>query len=210
MANILVFGASIAQGYYDKEGGWVDRLKRYFLEQEIIHKWEQSVNVFNLALSGNTTTNILFRIAKETPQRIWGKHEAIFVFEIGLNDSIIIKGKPKIPLGNFRKNLTLLVKFCKKYSNKIIFLGLTPVEEGKVTPMPWSPTEYWYNERIKNYDTVLKKFCKDNNLGHIELFERLNRLNLKNYLADGGHPNTKGHELIFETVKNFLEEKKYI
>ena len=29
MANILVFGDSIGQGYNDEEDGWVDRLKKY-------------------------------------------------------------------------------------------------------------------------------------------------------------------------------------
>ena len=141
MANILVFGASVAQGYYDTEGGWADRLKRYFIQEELKNNWEQSINVFNLALSGDTSKDVLSRIAKETTQRIWGNHEVIFIFEIGTNDSIIINDKPKVPLSEFRKNLNQLLKFCKIYSDKIIFLGLMPIEESKVTPMPWSPTE---------------------------------------------------------------------
>ena len=89
-------------------------------------------------------------------------------------------------------------------------MGLTQVDETKVTPMPWSPTEFWYNERIKKYDGILKKYCIENKLNYIEMSDLFNRPNYKKYLDDGGHPNTKGHKLIFEIVKNFLEEKKYI
>lgn len=210
MANILVYGASVAQGFYDTGGGWADRLKRYFIQEELKNNWEQSINVFNQALSGDTTKDILSRIAKETTQRLWGKHEAIFIFEAGTNDSIIIDGKPKVPLKEFKNNLNQLLRFCKTYSNKIIFLGLTPIDESKVAPMPWSPTESYFSERIKKYNDTIKLFSHKNDLGFIDLYEEFTKVEFKKYLHDGVHPNSEGHKKIFEIVRDFLVKEKLI
>src|SRR3989344_1010829 len=210
MANILVFGASIAQGYYDTEGGWADRLKRYFIQEELKHNWEQSINVFNLALSGDTSKDVLSRISKETKQRIWSNHKLIFIFEIGTNDSIIINGKPKVPLSEFRKNLNQLLKFCKTYSDKIIFLGLTPVDEPRVTPMTWSPSESYLSERIKKYNDEVKVFSNRNNLGFVDLHREFTKVDFKKNLHDGVHPNSQGHKKIFEIVRDFLVKEKLI
>ena len=210
MANILVFGASIAQGYYDKEGGWIDRLKKYFLEQEIIHKWEQSINVFNLAISGNTTSEILERLKLETKPRNYKSHKLIFLFEIGLNDSIIIKGKDKVSLKIFQKSLNEIIDFAKKYSKNIIFLGLTPVEEEKVSPMPWSPTESYSNKRIEEYDAIIRNVCKNYKVKYLDLFKYTNKQGFIKHLDDGVHPNSEGHRKIFEIVRDFLVKEKII
>ncbi len=210
MANILVFGDSIGQGYYDVEGGWVDRLKRYYLEEEIKQKWEQSVNIFNLSISGDTSKEILSRFKRETIPRSWESHETIFIFAFGINDSITIDQRNKVPTPKFKSNLSQIINYAPKYSKKIIFLELTPVEEYKVTPMPWSPTESYYEKEVEKYDKILKQVCKKNNVVYLELFKQTSKEEFKKYLDDGVHPNSKGHKLILETVKNFLEEKKYI
>ena len=208
MANILVFGDSIGQGYYDKEGGWVDRLKRHFLEQEIVHKWEQSVNVFNLSISGDSIKEILSRLENEINPRSWKEHKTITIFAVGVNDSeIILKNKKHLlSIRSFTQNLNKLIKLSKKFSDKIIFIGLTPVDESKVNPIPWNIEKAYINKEIKIYDKIIQDICRNNNLPYIYLFNKLTKKNL----FDGAHPNTKGHEIIFETVKNFLEEKKYI
>jgi len=207
MANILVFGDSIGQGYYDKEGGWVDRLKRYFLQEEIINKWKKSVNVFNLSISGDTTKEILNRLENEIQPRNWSEHETIVIFAVGINDSIVFtNGENKTPVNIFKKNLDKLIKRAKKYSNNIIFISFTPIEQSKVDPMPWSLKEHVITQYVERYDKILRDFCKTNNLLYIYLYDKLTIQDL----SDGLHPNDSGHKTIFEIVKNLLEEKKYI
>ena len=211
MTNVLIFGDSIAYGDYDLQGGWATRLKVYCAKKAITQKLKKDINVFIQANPwGDTSQEVLEKLDVEVKPRVWSNHEAIFIFAFGINDAILIAGKSKVTLSKFKSNLNEIVNIAKKYSNKMIFLGPTHVDEIKVTPMPWSPTEYWYNNRIKKYNQFLKDFCSKNNLDFIDFFNRFNKMNYKHLLFDGAHPNTKGHELIFKTVKNFLEEKKYI
>jgi lysophospholipase L1-like esterase len=48
--------------------------------------------------------------------------------------------------------------------------------------------------------------CEKENLYFIDMFDLLK----KNDLEDGLHPNAKGHEKIFEKVKDYLIENKII
>ena len=210
MANVSVFGDSIAQGYFDKEGGWVDRLKKYFLNQEIDGKISRSVNVFNLGKSGDTSREIGVRFKQEASPRKWGTHKAVLILAIGLNDSIIINGHAKVTKQQFKKNLVKIINASKSLSGQTIFVGPTPVDESKVTPMPWSETEYYHNERIGEYDKTIQEVCEKYKLGYVNLFKIFNNLEYKKLLYDGAHPNTEGHKLIFETVKDFLIDKKYV
>jgi len=206
MANILVFGDSIAHGDYDSEGGWVDRLKRHLKVLFLKGKISEDIDLYNLCVDGDTSKEVLERLEYECAARCWDKKINSIVFAIGINDSIIINDKNKTPKAKFKNNLEKLYSIASKYANIIIFVGLTPVEETKVTPMPWSPEESWLLKEIKKYDGIIQNFCKENDLPYLYLYDKLT---IKD-LADGAHPNTKGHEIIFQTVKNFLEEKKYI
>jgi len=208
MANILVFGDSFVQGHYDVEGGWVDRIKRYYIQKSLDTNFEEYYEVYNLGRAGDTTIDLLKRFSNELNARYWDDPVTIIIIAVGINDSeIILKSRKNlVPEELFIQNLEKLTKLSKQYTNKLIFIGLSPVEEVKVNPIPWNLEKAYVNKEVKNYDKQIKIFCEKSNLEYIYLQDKLN----KNHLADGVHPNTKGHEMIFETVKNFLEEKKYL
>jgi lysophospholipase L1-like esterase len=211
MMNILVFGDSIAFGDYDKEGGWVDRLKRHFITKAVNQELKQDINIYNLSTPrGDTTKDILTRLTNEIPPRHWKHHETVLIFAIGINDSIIEKGENWVSKTKFRSNLKRIIKISRNYSNKIFFLSPTPVEEEKVTPMPWSPNESYFNKEIKQYVKIMEEVCKTHKINYLSLFDYFINLNYKSLLFDGAHPNTKGHKLIFEIVKDFLKKKKLI
>ena len=91
MAQILVFGDSISYGKWDKEGGFVQRMKN-FLDEETLSKSENEHTIYNLGVSGNTTEDLLERFEFETKQRLKeDDEELIFIFAIGVNDSQFIK-----------------------------------------------------------------------------------------------------------------------
>ncbi|MBU4142032.1 SGNH/GDSL hydrolase family protein [Patescibacteria group bacterium] len=85
-----------------------------------------------------------------------------------------------------------------------------PIDESKVDPIPWLPEVSYKNEYIKRYDKIIKSVCAENKIAFIEIFEKLKKENCKNLLEDGVHPNSKGHEKIFEIVKDYLIENKII
>lgn len=205
MCQIIAFGDSITYGFWDKEGGWVARLRKY-LEKKV---WVADENwyVYNLGNPGDTSREILNRFKSETNARL-NNTPVIFIFAVGTNDSQLLlqeNNRVKITLNEYRENLQKIIKTGQEYSSQIIFLGLTLVKNNRT-----DEESVYKNKNIKKYDQVLKEICAANNVYYIDIISRWKKQNYKTLLEDGLHPNSKGHKIIFETVKTFLEEKKLI
>lgn len=127
----------------------------------------------------------------------------IIVFAIRVNDAQFIHStnNNRISDDDFRNNLEKLYKIAKKFTPKIIFVGLTPVDESKIKPIPWNTDKTYTNERIKKFDRIIEVFCSKNNLKFIPINDLLNN----DDLIDGLHPNTQGHIKMFERIKPEIE-----
>lgn len=199
MKSICVFGDSTAWGAWDMEkGGWVNRLWLYTGE-----KTDGECEIYNLSISGGTTETILERFESEAKIR---EADAI-IFQSGGNDPYL-KGKNgpnQISIDQFRQNLEEIIRKAKNITPNIIFIGFKNVDETKTMPVSWKDI-YYVNAEIKKYDEVMKSVCQENNIPYLDIFGLLN----KEDFEDGLHPNTTGHKKIFDKVKNFLEENKWI
>lgn len=211
ITQILVFGDSITYGAWDKEGGWAQRLKK-FLDKKTLSGPETYFLVYNLGVAGDTTKDLLKRFEFETRQRFWEDGETIIIFAIGLNDSQFIHSQNSLqtPPERFKENIQELANLAQKFTQKIIFIGFTPVDESKTTPLPWNIDKSYKNENIQNYNEIIKLFCRENSLLFIEIFEHWIKMGYKSLLEDGLHPNSAGHQRIFETIKDFLVENKVL
>ena len=192
MSNkICIFGASITHGFYDTElGGWADRLKQYIGFKKVTH-------VYNLGISSDTTEDLLKRIKIELAAR----KPTLVIFAIGNNDSahVINQNKNQIPIEQFESNVQRLIKAARRYTDKIVYIGLTPVDEKRVNP--WRNNLFFLNKNIKKYDETIEKVCHSENIQFIKLRNQLNSSKYLNQLHDGLHPNARGHQLIFKIVK---------
>lgn len=192
--DICIFGDSITWGAFDPEGGGRANRLRNHLEPD-------GHMVYNCGVSGDSTEDLLFRFKTEATAR----EPELIVFAIGTNDSQYIHSKdnPRTTLEQFEKNLEELIKQSKDFTEKILFVGLTEVEEEKVMPIPWSNKNIFYdNENFKQYDGIIKKVCVESKLPYVEVSDLLQR----GELSDGLHPNSKGHEKLFKAIKDKLEE----
>jgi len=198
--TICIFGDSIAWGAVDPEnGGWVAQLRRYFETNDY------DIAVYNQGVSGDNTDDLLARFKVECEAR----EPQIIIFAIGINDSQYVKTKDnsRLSLEKFQNNLVELINQAKNFSDKIIFVGLTKVEESKVMPIPWSDEEKFYdNDNIVKYNAVIKKISNDNNLLFVDLLDLLDPSNLD----DGLHPNPEGHKKMFLKIKEFLLTNKIV
>jgi lysophospholipase L1-like esterase len=206
MTKFFVFGDSITYGAWDKVGGWVQRL-RAFIEE----KYPEEHLIYNLGISGDTSDLLLERLEFETKKRIEGKI-TIFIFQLGLNDSAFLSTKKDfwVSQEKFRCNLREIIKISKKISKKIFFLGITPVDEAKTQPVVWDKRVTYKNENIKKYDEIIKEVCNTERVAFIEIFDKFYKIGYKRLLQDGLHPNSEGHEKIFEIVKDFLIKNSLI
>ena len=200
MTKILIFGDSITWGACDTEGGWASRLWGHFYKKQ---REGFDYSVYNLGISGNTTEDLLERFEFETKQRLKEEEEILFIFAIGINDSQFIHSKKALryTLEEFQENIQKLIDLAKKYSSKITFLSLTPVDDSKRDPTPWNTDKSYKKEYVKQFDEKVKEVCEKNKVKYIYMFDKLEL----NDLEDGLHPNNEGHRKMFGVIKENLE-----
>ncbi len=156
---------------------------------------------------------MLERFEFETKQRIYKGEEIIIIFAIGVNDSCFVENKNIFLVieSDFKKNIQKLIGIAGKYSSKIVFVGLMPVEESKTNPIPWSTTgKYYKNKYIKKYDEIIKSICRKKNVYFIDMLGEFSKLDYKKLLEDGLHPNSAGHKKMFEIVRDFLADREIV
>jgi len=192
--TICIFGDSIVWGSWDpEEGGWVSRLRCY------LETSDYEIRIYNCGVSGNNTDKLLQRFDVEAAAR----EPNIVIFAIGINDSQYVNSKnnSRVLIERFQNNLQKLISKAKKFTQKIIFLSLTKVDESKTMPVPWDTTKYYDEENVKKYNSKIKDICNKNSLQFINIFDLLDNSDLE----DGLHPNQEGHKKIFLKIKDFLQ-----
>lgn len=196
--NILVFGDSIVYGAWDDESaGWVNRL-RLALE----NKNDCYYNIFNLGIPGETTINVKERFNYECKHRHDINAQTIIIFSVGINDSYIVAGKNNVSILDFKNNILDLINMSKKYTENILFIGLSKVNEEQVCPLPWDNSISYLNKEILKFDEILKNVCKENKISYLDIFHLFKITDLQ----DGLHPNSKGHKKLCDEVLKQIEK----
>lgn len=196
---INVFGDSITWGAYDIEGGWANRLRKYLEERA-----DDYFEVYNLGISGDSTADLLNRIGVESDVR----NPNTIIIAIGANDASYIKSKSDnyIPIAEFKNNLIEIINEARNFTDEIVFVGLTKVDESKTVPVPWNEDVCDTNESASAYNTEMKDICTEASVPFIEMMDLLEDEDL----SDGLHPNSVGYEKMFLRIRDFLLENKII
>ena len=185
MSVICIFGDSITWGAWDLEfGGWVSRLRLHFDKKD-----NYETDVYNCGVDGDYVGDVLKRIDSEAQAR----NPDIIILAIGINDTPHASNPSGTALGNFDNQFKQLLEKAAKHSKKIIILGLTNVDEKR-------GNHGYKNNEISKYNDKIKLLAENINLSFIDLFGNLPT----NEFEDGLHPNAKGHQKIFEKVKEIL------
>ncbi|MDP2671865.1 MAG: GDSL-type esterase/lipase family protein [bacterium] len=182
--NVVVFGDSITWGAFDTEaGGWVERLKTH------LYNKNPDVYIYNCGVSGDFVSHLLSRVEVEAKAR---RPEKV-ILAIGINDSPHSENPQGTRIPDFQEQYKELLEKVQSFTKNIIIVGLTNVDE--------EVDEYYKNQEIKKYDEVVKRIAEESNLPFVEFFGVLE----KDDLADGLHPNAKGHKKILKKVLEKLE-----
>lgn len=209
--RVLVFGDSITQGYWDTEGGWVERIRKHYDEIQITDlDGRDEPTFFNLGISADNSANILARIEAETVARTRHGNLPVIIVQIGVNDSSKdLSGKDEsvsLSIDEYEKNLYNIIKVALPISSKVIFVGLSACDESRTTPVAWGDFHYT-NKAIKQYEDTMKRVAREQGIPFIAIFddfiEQLN--NGKDFFPDGLHPNNDGHKFISKLILNELD-----
>ena len=180
----IIFGDSIAYGLFDNEYcGWTNRIRI---------KLERKNNfVFNLAIPGQNSFDILNKFEQELINRYNKEDEFKIIFSFGIKDTLLISQDNKIDY--FRNNVLEIIKKTKEYTEDIYFIGL-------LKPDITIRKEYKLDNVIL-IDNCLEEICKLQNVKYVRIRDIISN----EYLSDGLHPNEEGHK----KLANIIEEKIY-
>ncbi len=208
---ILAFGSSTTWGSWDENGGWAERLKNYAFQKAKENNYEDYVNVYNLGVDGDNTERLLKRYEIEIQGTTCDDKDLVIIIAMGSNDSQYLSKENQYWVGpqDFENNLNKLVVVANKYNGKVIFLEPTPVDR-RVDSIPWKKEATYTMENRKKYSDIIRKVCQEQNLPFIEILSKFPQGDPNPLLVDGVHPNTRGHEIIFEQVKKYLVESSII
>lgn len=201
--NICIFGDSIAYGAWDDAGGWPDRLRAYLHGQTLRSHFQSYYFCYALGIPGDTTENLMRRFSAECAVR----EPQVIIFAVGINDSRWQEPghTPRVKEDAFRKNVSALIAAARRLTPRIVFIGLTPVDENKT--MPFEPDCAFENERIRYYNDTIRHITQKESVLFLDVATALSPAT---DLEDGLHPNRHGHEKLFALVRDFLTEHALI
>jgi lysophospholipase L1-like esterase len=198
--KIVIIGDSFVQGVGDEsKHGWAKIFKK---------KFEHKYNILIKGFGGNNIYNVLSRIKRD----LIPYQPHFVILEVGINDSRLRKSlgfSNETKIDNFTKGLREFVDGISQsliLKPHFIFIGTTPVVD-EITN-PYKEDKYYSTEESRKYNKIIYDFCKSHKLLFIDVFESFMKVgNLRNILADGLHPNSKGYRIIArEVINKFVKE----
>ncbi len=162
--------------------------------------------IVNLGVSGDTTAGVLNRLANEVRARNLDDKDLAIIFSVGANNAMLEAGKPRSTPKQYKTELEAIFKNASEFSNKLMFVGLTPCDENRTMPVAWGDFTYT-NERLWLMEQTMREVAAIYSIPHVAIFESFqNKQKEQDLFADGLHPNNTGHELIADIVLPELDK----
>ena len=178
LTKIVVLGDSIADGF----GVAKERAYPALLESSLKAKGH-SVQVINAGISGSTTASALSRLKWQLRDK-----PKILVLELGGND-----GLRGIDVDASKQNLSKAILLATKSGVQVLLTGMKlPQNYGKKYRLQF---ESMFQDLSKKHKTAFMPFLLEG-VGGVPEFN----------LADGIHPNEKGHQKIADNLLPYIEK----
>ena len=206
MKKIFIFGDSIAYGAWDPEGGWVERLRQW-LFVTTRGEYNRGTFLYNLSIVGETTAELRKRFPTELAAR-QPASEDLIVFATGINDAQFVHGQPIATPTDVCTHVRVLLQQARAWTPRLCWVGLTPVDEARTTPIPWMPDRAYRNATVAAFEAAIRRTAAAEAIPYIELFSAWTAdRTYQHLLCDGIHPNAAGHAQICERVTAFLHRQ---
>lgn len=196
--TIVAFGNSITATRKTIKQVFAQRLPGLLAELNI------HARVINAGVPGSHTGRIndhdLFKIEHgldRLESAVLAHQPDITIIGFGTNDahidSDLANGPSRIPLKQYRRNLTFMIKQLNEIGSKIILIAPNPL--GEKYPD-------FQNERLKKYVETVTKLSGKFKTGLVDNYQLFQNYELNtnkkidNLMLDSVHPNDQGHRLI--------------
>lgn len=146
--------------------------------------------IINRGINGDTTSGFLQRIEQVTKLN----PKKVFLMG-GINDIFQGFGVEEI----FENHKKIINKLKEKNITPYIYSTLFTASK-----------QNGYNDKVKELNILLKKYCENNKIVFIDLNKILSKdeLLIKNYTHDGLHLNAKAYLLWKDEIKKYIFDKK--
>ncbi|WP_154852570.1 SGNH/GDSL hydrolase family protein [Cyclobacterium xiamenense] len=200
--TVVAFGNSITATRSTVQRVFAQRLPELLAVRGI------TAEVINAGIPGSHTGSIrdhsLFKIrhAKDRFESdVLAHHPDLVTIGFGTNDAYIDGSDPngpsRIPLSDYEKNLTFMIKTLQECRVKVVLIA--PNMLGGKFPG-------YQNERLMQYVATVRRLSREYQTGlvdNVELFMKYHKdtgYPLEALLLDGIHPNDLGHQLMAEKM----------
>lgn len=180
--NVMLVGSSVAEGWDDPSGGGY--LKRAF---SALGQYQQvNYHLESVAKAGDTVV----KVAKKYPQWLKTQKPQVVVLSWGVLDDLSQNTNPAAYKAGIKKEIEQAIAVHAQ-----VFIVTPPVTRASYTQFQTQEAQY-VNIELQ----VAKAFAhKDVNVfdvyNQMKAYLTDHHQTYKPYMADGWHPNTKGHEL---------------
>ena len=199
--KVVALGDSLIYGYGDHVGGgWVERLRRQWMSPD-----GDGHILYNLGIRGDRTQQVLQRLEREFSCRgeLRKRVPDLILLSVGVNDSSRISkpdGRLYTNFEQFKQQINLLLDSAQSLC-PVLFVGMTPVNEGK---MPFANCLYYNHFDQYRYKEATLQACQQRNIPYLDIFDLwLSRGTdwINSQLSeDGLHPNVSGYQTLFSDI----------
>lgn len=224
MMSVVVFGDSITNRASDETGGgWTSRLwSKIFADFNTEYAPGVVCSdhaVIELGIGGDDVVGISRRFERELFTRVDFTDvnllsQTLVGIAVGINDSRVIEstGKNIVDIDMFKSVYELVVDRLIEIGVGVFLVGLNPVDEKKVRSCMWMEDAQSYsNGEILKYDSIISEIATSRNLMFVNVSKAFSDVieveGCDSLLADGLHPNDRGHELISSEVFNTIKDR---
>lgn len=213
MGKIFFLGDSRVAGVGDLHGGWAGLIASTLITQSL----QRVLDIFpyNLGVRGNNTADVLERSKREIEARLnpEDRQEPIqIVLSFGVNDTIYLNQEQRTvtSITEFCRSSQRLLEDALQLTPHVLVVGLLPIDEAILDPIPWATEASYKNKIIEEYDTSLEKICKSQNVAFCPLFSRISKLpHYQDLFIDGLHFTKSGNYLLNEIISAQLFNKNF-
>ncbi|PKH06057.1 GDSL-type esterase/lipase family protein [Moritella sp. Urea-trap-13] len=199
MASIICFGDSITRGESDADyGGWADRIKTRLIKQ-FLETAKERVSVFNMGISGETTDGLMQRFPHEFVTRLSDDKKNTVLFGYGANDLANQDGKFLVTIESYIDNLSHCIEFALEKEASVVLINVTPIA-AHLDGIPNVNNRIRNDETIRRYNQALLALSVKYSVNLIDVYTPFNDRKEDYLTADGLHPNSAGHELLYQVI----------